>query len=83
MEGTGLDGFYSIHQGHVFFQKDTYGRGEWGVEWGGGRVGLWEAEEKPRAVKASLFLEQVLLVVVSVFRFCSFLVGGCKKHQVC
>ena len=24
IEGTGLDGPYSIYQGHLFFQKDTY-----------------------------------------------------------
>ena len=25
MEATGLDGLHSIYQGHIFFQKDTYG----------------------------------------------------------
>ena len=25
IEGTGLDEFYSIYQGHLFCQKDTYG----------------------------------------------------------
>ena len=25
IEGTGLDGVHSIYQGHLFFQKDTYG----------------------------------------------------------
>ena len=24
IEGTGLDGFYSIYQGHLFSKKDTY-----------------------------------------------------------
>ena len=34
VEGTGLDGFYSIYQGHLFFQKDTYGYSPWSQGFG-------------------------------------------------
>ena len=35
IDGTDLDGFHSIYQGHLFSQKDTYGLGLGAPEMGG------------------------------------------------
>ena len=42
MDGTGLDGVYSIYQGHLFFQKATYAL-RWSrlVVWWSGLVVWW------------------------------------------